>query len=137
MAITFGRDDTGRAWNDPANNEYFIELPGDPDNWRVKGRKLTANESNIETIIQKIPGDAATIKGDHIRDVVDSINNGEVVVVKGVHGDGWAVRLGKHITVKLGAPYLDTYHLYGSYFPEFTRWTVTYISKGMPLKINY
>ena len=136
MTIEFGKDDTGKAWNDPANNDYFIEVPGDPENWRDKGRKLRANESNIETIIGKIPGDAATIKGDHIGDVVDSIKDGVVTVVKGIHADSWAKVLGKHITVKLGAPYLDTYHLYGKYYANQLRWIVTYISKGMPLKIN-
>ncbi len=132
MAITFKS-----GWNDAGNNDYFVEIPGNPDNWHDKGKKLRANESNIETIIEKVPGEAATIKGDNISDVVNSIKTGSVEVVKGIHADGWASMLGKHITVQLGAPYLDTYHLYGKYYLSSFRWVVTYISKGFPLKIIF
>ena len=135
MAITFGNDSLGLSWNNDTNNEYFIEIPGDPGNWRDKGKRMRANESNIETILLKIPGDASAIKGDHISDVVDSLKSGEVKVVKGIHSDKWASALGKHITVQLGEPYLNTYHLYGAYYLRELRWKVTYISQGMPLKI--
>lgn len=132
MAITFKA-----GWNSTENNDYFIQVPGDPDNWRDKGKKLRANESNIETIIGKIPGEADSIKGDHISDVINSIKTGGVEVVKGIHNDSWSSVLGKHITVQLGDPYLDIYHLYGQYYLKQFRWIVTYISKGIPLKINY
>ena len=35
MAITFKA-----GWNSTENNDYFIQVPGDPDNWRDKGKKL-------------------------------------------------------------------------------------------------
>ena len=132
MTITFKS-----GWNSLDNNGYFIEIR-DPTNWRGVPKQLRANESNIETIIRCIPDRADEIRGDHISDVVESVKTGNLEVVKGVHEDRWARQLGKHITVQLGAPYLDTYHLYGEYDgnPLVLAWIVSYISMGIPMKIN-
>ncbi len=137
MAITFGKYDLGRAWDHPDNNTVFIDVPGDPDSWRAPRRRLTANESNIETIIARIPAGQSKIMGDGVEAVATSVASGSVVVVKGIHPDRLERHLGKHITVQLGAPYLDTYLLYGKYHVAQLSWIVSYISKGMPLKINY
>jgi hypothetical protein len=76
------------------------------------------------------------IGGNGVHDVVECLQNDkDIKVTRGIHPDKWEKELGKHITVELPGPYLDTYHLYGWFIPDKNRWIVRSVYRGTPLKV--